>query len=164
MEQRLLEAGKIVNTHGIRGEVKILPWADSPDFLCGFECLYIDEHPYVLEGARIHKGSVLAKLEGIDEINAAMSLKNKVVSIDRDKVVLPQGRHFLADLIGLEVRDSATGAAIGTLSEVLTLPSHLVYVVKGTRTYMIPAVDEFLIETNVDEGFISVRLIEGMDG
>ena len=162
MKNRFLEAGQIVNTHGIQGEVKIVPWCDSPEFLCDFNTLYIDEKPVKVRSARIHKGNVLAFLEGVDDVNAAMRLKGKTVFIDRTGVELPDGRHFLADLIGLEVRDAGSGTVLGTVTDVLTPPAHEVYVVKGEREYLIPAVDEFLIETNVEGGFIRVRLIEGM--
>ncbi len=162
MKNRFLEAGQIVNTHGIQGEVKIVPWCDSPEFLCDFNTLYIDEKPVKVRSARIHKGNVLAFLEGVDDVNAAMRLKGKTVFIDRTGVELPDGRHFIADLIGLEVRDAGSGTVLGTVTDVLTPPAHEVYVVKGEREYLIPAVDEFLIETNVEGGFIRVRLIEGM--
>ena len=93
-----------------------------------------------------------------------MCLKEKIVYIDRDEVELPEGRHFLADLYGLEVRNAETGAVLGTIHDVLTPPANEVYVVKGgAREYMIPAVDEFLVETNIEEGYVRIRLIEGME-
>lgn len=163
MKQQLLEAGQIVNTHGVKGEVKIVPWCDSPDFLCGFSQLYIDKAPVSVLSARPAKGNVLVKFQGVDDVNAAMRLKNKIVFIDRNGVKLPDGRHFLADLIGLEVRSADTGAVIGTLTDVLMPPAHEVYVVSGNgEEHLIPAVDEFLVETNVAGGYIRVRLIEGM--
>lgn len=163
MKNRFLEAGQIVNTHGIRGEVKIVPWCDSPDFLCQFSTLYLDGQPIGVRAARVHKGNVLASLEGVDSVEAAMALKGKVLHIDRTGVVLPEGRHFLADLMGLRVLDAATGEELGVVADVLTPPAHEVYVVRGPgREYLIPAVDEFLIETNVDRGFLRVKLIEGM--
>ena len=163
MKQRFLEAGQIVNTHGIRGEVKIVPWCDSPEFLCGFDTLYIDEAPIRLRAARPHKGNVLAALEGVDTVEGAMALKGKTVHIDRADVTLPEGRHFLADLIGLRVVDADNGAELGVLTEVLTPPAHQVYVVKGPQgERLIPAVEEFIVETNVDGGYLRVRLIEGM--
>ena len=163
MKQRFLEAGQIVNTHGIRGEVKIVPWCDSPEFLCGFDTLYIDEAPIRLRAARPHKGNVLAALEGVDTVEGAMALKGKTVHIDRADVTLPQGRHFLADLIGLRVVDADSGAELGVLTEVLTPPAHQVYLVKGPQgERLIPAVEEFIVETNVDGGYLRVRLIEGM--
>ena len=164
MTTKFLEAGQIVNTHGIRGEVKIVCWCDSPEFLCDFDVIYIDDKPVEVELARPHKGNVIAKLAGINDVNAAMCLKEKIVHIDRDEVELPEGRHFLADLYGLEVRDAETGAVLGTIHDVLTPPANEVYVVKGgAKEYMIPAVEEFLVETNVDEGYVSIRLIEGME-
>lgn len=164
MQKKFLEAGQIVNTHGIRGEVKIVPWCDTPEFLCDFDVLYLDGKPVQVEQARAHKNNVIAKLAGVDDVNTAMCLKNKVVSIDRSDVELPEGRHFIADLIGLEVRDAQSGALLGTITDVLTLPANEVYVVEGTnREYMIPAVDEFLAETNIEGGYIRVRLIEGME-
>ncbi len=163
MKQRFLEAGQIVNTHGIRGEVKIVPWCDSPEFLCGFDTLYIDEAPIRLRAARPHKGNVLAALEGVDTVEGAMALKGKTVHIDRADVTLPEGRHFLADLIGLRVVDADSGAELGVLTEVLTPPAHQVYLVKGHQgERLIPAVEEFIVETNVDGGYLRVRLIEGM--
>ena len=162
MKNQFLEAGQIVNTHGIQGEVKIVPWCDTPEFLCQFDTLYIDAKPVKVRATRVHKGNVLATLEGISDVNAAMTLKGKTVSIDRTGVVLPEGRHFIADLMGLEVIDDATGEKLGVVADVLTPPAHEVYVVKGEHEYMIPAVDEFLAETNVEGGYIKVRLIEGM--
>ena len=91
-----------------------------------------------------------------------MLLKGKTVSVARDDVHLPEGRHFLVDLIGLEVREAETGEVLGSLTEVLTPPANQVYVVRGKREYLIPAVEEFIIETNVEGGYMRVRLLEGM--
>jgi len=162
MKKQFLEAGQIANTHGIQGEVKIVPWCDSPEFLCGFDLLYIDGQPVRLLSSRIHKSNVLATLEGVNDINAAMLLKGKTVCIDRKDAVLPPGRHFISDLIGLTVLDADSGETLGVLEDVLTPPAHHVYVVKGEHSYMIPAVDEFLVETNLEGGYIRVRPIEGM--
>ncbi|HIY06805.1 MAG TPA: ribosome maturation factor RimM [Candidatus Evtepia faecigallinarum] len=163
MKNRYLEAGKIVNTHGIAGEVKILPWADGPEFLLDFDTLYIDGQPMELTGARVHKNCVLAKLAGIDDINQAMKLRDKIVCIDREDVELEEGAFFLADLMGLEVRQAETGKVLGTIHDILTPPANNVYVVRGgEREYMIPAVPAFILETNIDDGYLLVRLIEGM--
>ncbi len=163
MKNRYLEAGKIVNTHGIAGEVKIMPWADDPDFLLDFDTLYIDGKPVELRAARVHKNCVLAKLAGVDDMNEAMKLKNKVVFIDREDVELEEGAFFLADVMGLEVRDADSGEVLGQIADILTPPASNVYVVKGGKAeHMIPAVEEFVVETNVDEGYLRVRLIEGM--
>ena len=165
MKNQFLEAGQIVNTHGVRGEVKIQPWADSPEFLRQFKTFYLDSKPIQVKSSRIHKEMLLAQLEGVDTVEAAMRLKGKILSIDRSGVKLPEGRHFLADLMGLKVLDNATGDELGTLDDILTTPAHDIYIVHGGgKEYMIPAVDAFLVETNEAEGYIKVNLIEGMDG
>ena len=162
MGSRYLEAGQIVNTHGIHGEVKIQPWADTPGFLTGFKQLYIDGAPVNVLSARVHKNCVIVSLEGVTGIDGAIGMKNKTVSVDRGDVQLEEGRHFIADLIGLRAIDSETGAELGTVADVLTLPSNDVYVIKGLRETLVPAVPDFIIETNIDAGYIKLRLIEGM--
>ena len=161
MANQLLECGKIVKTHGIRGEVKIQPWADSPEVFCALPALYIDGAPVALRSARVHKGNVIALLEGVSDVDQAMLLKNKVVWLNRDDLRLPEGTFFLADLIGLRVVDEE-GQELGILNEVLSPSRQQVYVVKGDRELMIPAVPQFILETNVAGGYIKVRLIEGM--
>ena len=161
-KQTLLEAGRIVNTHGIQGEVKIVPWCDTPQFLCGFSTLYLDGKPVEVLSARVHKGNVLARLVGYSTVNDAMLLKNKVVFIHREDAALPEGHFFLADLIGARVLDADSGEELGTLAEVLSPAGQQIYVVRGKREILIPAVEQFVVETNVDQGYIRVRLIEGL--
>ena len=162
MKDIYIEAGKIVNTHGMRGEVKVQPWADSPDFLTGFENFYINEEPIQVLSARVHKGCVIAALKGIDDVDAAIRLKNKIIKIRKDDVELEEGRYFVSDLIGLKVLDVDTGESLGVLDDVLSLPSNNVYVIKGKREILVPAVEEFIIETNLIDGYIVIRLIEGL--
>ena len=157
----ILDCGQIVNTHGVRGEVRIVPWADSPDFLRQFTTLYLDGAPRRVLSSRVHKGSVIAKLDGVDTVEAAMLLRDKTVQIRRADAKLPEGAFFLADVIGLKVVDEQ-GRALGTLKEVLSPSVQQVYVVEGEREILIPAVPEFILETNITGGYIKVRLIEGM--
>ena len=156
-----LDCGQIVNTHGVRGEVRIVPWADSPDFLCRFSTLYLDGAPRRVLSSRVHKGSVIAKLDGVDTVEEAMLLRDKTVQISRADAKLPKGSFFLADVIGLNVVDE-DGRTLGTLKEVLCPSVQQVYVVEGEREILIPAVPEFILETNITGGYIKVRLIEGM--
>lgn len=162
MKQQYLQTGKIVSTHGVRGEVKLLPWADSPEFLLQFDTLWIGGRAYRVESSRVQKTCVLVKLAGIDTVEAASALRDQVVSIDRADAQLPQGSIFIADLLGLPVYDGET--PIGRLTDVMSTPANDVYVVKGEdgQERLIPAVPEFVLERNVDEGYIRVRLIEGM--
>ena len=160
MKQKYLEAGENVNTHGVQGEVKIMPWCDGPEFLKAFKTFYIEEKPYKVTGARVHKNMLLCKLEGVNDVSAAQTYKGKVIKIDRDSAKIAEGRVFISDLIGLPV--FADGQEIGTLKDVYTGPANDVYIVKGEKEYMIPAVSEFLEDVNVDEGYIKVKLLEGM--
>lgn len=165
MKQQYLEIGKVTNVHGLHGEVRVQPWADSPEFLCQFKTLYVDEahFPMQVERARVHKNMVIIKFEGPTDVPGALSLRNAILYIDRSDVSLPEGAFFLADIYGLEARDAATGEALGKIEDVLTLPANNVYVVRGgPRELMIPAVPQFIAETNVDEGFIRVNIIEGL--
>lgn len=161
-QKQFLEGGQIVNTHGIKGEVKIDSWCDSPEVLAAIKTVYIDGAPRRVRGARVHKNCVIAFLDGVDDVNAAMLLKGKTVLVDRRDIKLPKGQVFMADLIGLNVLDAATGEALGVLEDVLTPSFQKVYVVRGKREILIPAVDEFIKEINVKDGYIRVALIEGM--
>ena len=156
-----IEAGKIVNTHSVYGELKVQPWSDTVDFLCDFDVIYIDGKPFEVERARVHKTCVLLKLAGINNINEAQKYRNKCVCVDRDEVELDDGAYFIADLEGLTVIDS-DGAELGKIHEVLTLPSSDVYVIRGKDEYMVPAVEEFIREVDLDAGIMYVSTIPGM--
>ena len=160
-----LEVGKVTNVHGLNGEVKVQPWADSPDFLCRFKTLYVDEahFPMAVQRARVHKNMVIIKFEGPTDVPSAMSLRGATLYIDRADANLPEGAFFLADIYGLEVRDASTGQVLGKIADVLTLPANNVYVVKGgPRELMIPAVPQFIAETNIEDGFLRVNMMEGL--
>ena len=161
MKKEFLEVGKIVNTHGVRGEVKLQPWADSPDFLLKFKNLYLDGKAMKVRAARVHKAMVILSLEGVEDVNAAMALKEKVLCIRRADAKLPKGSFFIQDILGADVVDEQ-GVKLGELVDVLDLPGNSVYVVRGEREIMIPAVPDFILKTDADAGVITVRLIEGM--
>lgn len=160
MERKILDAGQIVNCHGIQGEIKILPWADGPDFLLGFKTVYIGGKPFDVQRSRVQGNCVLMKLAGIDSIEQAMPLRNQVVRIDRTGVELEDGAVFIADLIGCRCLDDE-GTEFGKIKDVLTTPANDVYVIEGAHSYMIPVVKEFVKEINVAEGYVRLHLIEG---
>ena len=162
MRKEFLEAGRIVNTHGIHGEIRIQPWADTPAFLAGFQYLYIGNNPIKVLSAKVHKGCVIAALEGVTDIEGAIRLKNKTVCIARSDAPLEAGRHFITDLIGLHAINAETGEKVGEISDVLSLPAHDVYVIKAGREILVPAVPEFVEEINTNDGYIKIRFIEGL--
>lgn len=160
-KQQYIEAGRIVNTHGVAGEVKVEVWLDSPQFMKKCGRIFVDGAPLKIISAREHKGFLLAKLEGVNDVNAAMRLKGREVRIDRSDAPLPRGAYFLQDIIGAAVVDEA-GNAVGTLEEIMETPASRIYVVRGEREHMIPAVPEFILAADAERGIVTVHLIEGM--
>ena len=163
MELPFITAGQIVNTHGIRGEVKLLPQSLEADQLTGCKTFYINEKPYACTAARVHKGCLLAKLKGVDDMDAALALKGKTVTVRREEVPLPEGEYFDEELVGLTARDAATGEEIGKVAEVLTYPAHKIYAVRGGKDeYLVPAVPAFIAGIDVLGGTIDVHMMEGL--
>ena len=177
MNKQYLETGKIVSTHGIRGEVKVLPWADAPEFLLKFKTFYLAGAvsgrpnaqasqemaaplPLAVEASRVQKTVVLIKFAGVDTVEQAQALRDQVIFIARDDPHIPAGTVFQADLIGLPVR--AAGEEIGRIAEILSMPASEVWVVKGEHEYMIPNVKAFVPHVDPALGFVEVNLIEGM--
>jgi len=166
--KQYLQAGRITGTHALRGEIRFEPWLDRPDSVCGLTALFEvsggePARRYDVEGARVHKSLALVKLRGIDDVQAAQTMKGRVLYADRKELPLPEGRHFIADLVGLDIYDRRTQAVIGKLAEVLPTPAHDVYVIRdGTREVLIPAVDAFLRGADIEAGRIEVETIEGM--
>ena len=159
--KQFLPAGQIVNTHGIRGEVRVLPWADSPEFLLDFDTLYVDEKPMKVASSRVQKTCVLVKFKGVDTVDDAARLREKTVFIHRDDAELPEGAVFVDDLLGMAVYDQK-GEKLGQIKDVLSMPKNDVYIVQGKYEYMIPAVKQFILSTDMEKNEMQVRLIEGM--
>ena len=158
MRLPFIEAGEIVTTHGVRGEVKVLTWLDSPEMLCDFDRCRIDGKEYALESVRVQKTCNLVKLAGIDSMEAAQAMRGKVLELFRED--MDESVIFGADLIGMEVVSG--GETIGRITEVLDYPGNSVYVVKGTYEYMIPAVKEFVLSTDLEKNVMEVKLLQGM--
>ena len=158
MKLQYIKAGEIVTTHGVRGEVKVLPWVDSPEILSEFDRCRIDGVEYKMESCRVQKTCNLVKLSGIDTMEAAQAMRGKVLELYRedidDEVI------FADELLDMEV--FSEGESIGKIVDVLDYPGNKVYVVKGEHDYMIPAVKAFVISTDLDKNEMQVRLIEGM--
>ena len=159
MKLEFLEAGEIVSTHGVRGEMKVLPWADGPDFLCEFDRVRIAGKDYPVESCRVQKTCNLLKIEGVDTMEAAQAMRGKTVEIYRCDA--PEGLIFAAELMGMTVL--CEGEEIGKITDVLDYPGNKVYVVKGQKEYMIPAVKAFILDTDMDKEIMQVRRIEGME-
>ena len=158
MKLPFIKAGEIVTTHGVRGEVKVLPWLDSPEDLCDFDRCRIDGKEYTIESCRVQKTCNLVKLSGVDSMEAAQAMRGKVLELYRedidDEVI------FADELIGVQVL--CDGAQLGKIVDVLDYPGNSVYVVEGEHSYMIPAVKQFVLSTDLDANVMQVKIIEGM--
>ncbi len=163
--KEFLETGKIVNIHGLRGDVKIMPWSDDAEFLCEFDVHYCgkDKQAFEVEHARVHKNTVLAKFKGIDTPEAANKLRNSIVYIDRDDIELEEGTYFIADLIGLTVKNADTGEEYGTVKDVFQTGANDVYeVVKDGKACYVPAIPDVIIDTDIENKVLSIRPLEGL--
>ena len=158
MKLEFIEAGEIVTTHGVKGEVKVLPWTDGPDFLLDFSKVRINGKDYAIESCRVQKTCNLLKLKGVDSVEAGQLLRGKTVEIYRSEVL--DDLIFAAELFG--VRVFCNGIELGSITDVLDYPGNKVYVVEGEHSYMIPAVKEFVLSTDIDANEMHVRIIEGM--
>ena len=158
MKLQFIEAGEIVTTHGIKGEVKVLCWLDDPEMLCEFDRCQIDGKDFEIEQCRVQKTCNLVKLAGIDTMEAAQAMRGKNIMLYRedidDEVI------FADELLNVDV--FCDGKSIGKIVDVLDYPGNMVYVVRGEHEYMIPAVNAFILSTDLQKNEMHVKLIEGM--
>ncbi len=165
MKKQFLEAGKIVTTHGIRGEVKVMPYTDTPELLCEFDRLFIGKNRDEINviRARVFKNTVIMKLEGIDTPEDAEKLRNKLLYMHRDDLELDDDTYFIQDLIGLEVSDADSGKVYGKIADVMQTGANDVYVIKGDdREYLVPAIADVVVSTDIDGGTMTIRPLEGL--
>ncbi len=158
MKLPYIEAGEIVTTHGVRGEVKVLSWLDSPEMLCEFDRCRISGREYVMDSVRVQKTCNLVKLRGVDTMEDAQKLRGKTMELYREDI--SDELIFAAELVDVEVY--ADGVCIGKIKEVLDYPGNSVYVVQGEREYLIPAVKEFILSTDLEKNQMQVKLLKGM--
>ena len=163
-----LEIAKIINTHGVRGAVKLDPWCDSPDMLRKIKTLYLENGASfaVSDVKLINGGFVVCTLSGITTVEAAIRLKNKVLLAKREDIPLAEGAHFICDLVGLPVKDANTGALYGTLADVMQNTVQEIYAVKtpAGETVLLPAVPEFIAKIDTDDAIYITPIPGFFDG
>ncbi len=167
MKQPYLECGKIINTHGVRGTLKIESYCDSPKILSKLTRVFLktangNYTERKVRSATVAKGAVLANWEGIESLDDAMPYKGKVIYALREDIPLKEGAYFVADLIGLSLIDAENGKIYGTVKEVESMPSSDMYTVSlpSGKEVLFPAVKEFVKEIRPEEG-IFITPIEG---
>lgn len=163
MKQAYIEAGRITSTHGVHGELKIEVWLDTPEDLKHYRRIFIDGQERKLLSVRQQSRFVIAKLDQVDDINAAQPFKGKTVYIAREDAPLPPGGYFLQDLLDAKVV-LEDGSPVGVLTEILERPANNVYVVTAPdgKEILIPVVPAFIIRADAENGIVTVRLLEGM--
>ncbi len=167
--QQYIEIGKIVNTHGVWGALKVEPWCDSPEILSKMKKVFFaplskdgDFREIKIIKGSVQKDRVLLTIDGIDTVEKAVLLKNKVIYAHRDDIPVKEGSFLICDLIGLPIIDVNTGVTYGTLSDVIQGAASDIYEVKTEKgTTLIPAVKEFIKETDLNKG-IFISPIKGM--
>lgn len=165
MKKEYLEAGKIVTIHGIKGEVKIMPYCDSAELFCEFDRFFLGKnHTEIgVERSRVQKNMVIAKLEGIDTPEEAEKLRNKILFMHRDDLELDDDTYFIQDLIGVEAKDADSGFVYGKIVDVMQTGANDVYVVKGEeKEYLIPAIADVVVSTDIDSNIMLIRPLEGL--
>jgi 16S rRNA processing protein RimM len=166
MKKRFLECGKIVSTHGVRGELKVMPWCDGPEFLAGFENLYLDAGAQSLrvESCRAQNSMALVKFAGVDTVESAVALRGRVLYIDRQDAPMETGDYFVQDLIGLKVVDADSGAEYGILNQVSPTGANDVYHIlfPDGRERLIPAIRDVVISVDIEGGVMAIRPLKGL--
>lgn len=165
MIKRFLEIGKIVAVQGLKGEVRVEPWCDSADFLCNLEQLYLDNGDKVInvEKARPNKNIAVIKFEGVQTVEDAALLRNKILYMDRNDIELEEGCYFVQDLIGLTVKDVDNGNVYGKLIDISETGANDVYYIKDNETtYLIPAIPDVIIETDIGNNTMLIRPLKGL--
>lgn len=166
MIKKYLETGKIVGTHGVRGMVRIQPWADSGEFLTRFKKLYLDENgenSVTVLKAQPHGGVVIASFKNTETIEQAEKLRGKTVYIDREDTCLPEGRYFVEDIIGCTAYDADSEKEYGTVTDVsVTGANDVWHITKNNKEYLIPAIGEVIVSAEPENGRVIIRPMKGI--
>ncbi len=164
-----LEVGKIINTHGLKGEVKIVTWTDSPDVFEDLEYVFAkrkkEDIKLTVKNIKYQKNNIIVKFAEIDSIDEAQTFKNSILTADRDMLgELPEGVYYIADLIGCEVFDENNNK-LGEISDVFNTGAKDIYAVSRpqNKDLLIPVIDETIINVDIKNKRIDVKLIEGLD-
>lgn len=165
MLKQYLEVGKIVGTHGVKGELRVNPWCDSPEFLSQFKTLYYFEGKEKIKvSCRPHKNIALVKIQGVDTVEDAQLLRGRILYIDRNDAKLPKGKNFVSDIIGCKVIDVDNSTQYGEITDVLKTGANDVYEVKDSdgNEYLIPVIEQVVIEKNIEDGCVLIRPLKGL--
>lgn len=166
MKRKYIETGKIVGTHGVKGMLRVQPWADSGEFLTGFKSFYLDKNganKLTATSVKPHGNVVLMAVKGVNTIEDAEKLRGKIIYIDRDDITLPDGRYFVTDLLGCKVSDADTGAYLGEITDVSETGANDVWhITRDDKEYLVPAIDEVIVSVDTDNEAVVIRPMKGI--
>ncbi len=164
MSKELIDVAQVTNTHGLRGEIKVFPRTDYPEFFEEIPGVYLEDNTYFkITGVKYHKNMVILKLKGINTIEEAENLRQRVLYVPKSMFDdLPDGTYLIADIIGLEVFEG--DISYGKITDCIATGSNDVYVVEkeNENPLLIPALKDVIEEVNINEGFMKVKLPEGL--
>ena len=159
--------GQIVNTQGLKGEVRVYPYVDDIHRFDQLESFYLEKNfnkEFEVERVRYKGNMVIMKIKDIDTIELAEKIKSKNIYIPReDSVDLDEDEFFIADMIGMDVF-TVNGEKVGVLKDVLQYSANDVYVVKddNDKEYLIPSLIKFVPEISIEENKMIIDPIKGM--
>ena len=159
-----IKIGQVVNVVGLKGELKVYHYTDYKERFEELTKIYLDNTLYKISNVRYMKDIVVLKLMGIDDRTEADKQRGKDLYIDiEDRRVLPEDTYYIFDLVGLKVVDE-NGAAIGTLCDVIQNTAQDLYEIEmeNKNKFLIPAVEEFILNIDMNSRTMTVRLIEGL--
>lgn len=162
-----LEIGQIVNTQGLKGEVRIYPYTDDIKRFDELKKIYVEidnvKVKLDIKSVRYYKNLVIAKFNNIDTIEDAMKYKGKYIFIDEeDKLDLPEDTYYIADLIDCMVINNDTQSQVGKVVDVFSTKANDVYVVKTEegREILIPAIKNIIVSIDIKSKKIIVNNLE----
>lgn len=163
-----MEVGQIVGTHGVRGEMRVQPWCDSPAVFASLRTLYWDKEGKqpVRVRARPHKNIVLVQMDGVDTVPDAAALRGRILYVHREDLKLPPDRHFIQDLIGMTIVDADDGRVYGTLTDVSATGANDVYHMRTQeeppREILIPAIPSVILAVDLEQDIVRMRPLKGL--
>ena len=166
MKRKYIETGKIVGTHGVKGMVRVQPWADSGEFLAGFKTFYLDENGtdrLTATTVKPHGNVVLMTIKGVGSIEDAEKLRGRVIYIDRNDAKLPEGRYFVTDLLDCVATDADSGKILGKISDISETGANDVWhITSGGKEYLVPAIDEVIVSVDTENSAVVIRPMKGI--
>ena len=154
---KLIKIGKIVNTHGLKGEVKVIPLTDDPRRFDDLEYVLINGKEVNIERCKYQKDRIIVKLEGIDKIEDAERLKEKFMEVERENAVkLEEDCYFLADLRECTVFDTE-GKELGKIYDIIQTKNNDVYWIRKPKELLIPVLLDIVTDIDVENRKITIR-------